>query len=94
MERYLIETPHTAAQCLALLKQVNAQGYLSNFDWGCGARVHTGWAIIEAEDEAQARLAVPPLVRGTARVVRLSRYDSAALAAFEEIEAKNAEGQA
>lgn len=29
--------------------------------------VHTGWAIIEAENEAEARLAVPPLVRGQAR---------------------------
>lgn len=90
MERYLIETPHTAQECLALLKQINAQGYLTHFDWGCGARVHTGWAIIEAEDEAQARLAVPPLVRARARVVRLSKYDSASIELFEKEESKDA----
>jgi hypothetical protein len=90
MERYLIETPHEAQECLALLKQVNAQGYLTHFDWGCGARVHTGWAIIEAEDENQARLAVPPLVRNRARVVRLSKYDSASIESFEKEEAKDA----
>jgi hypothetical protein len=26
--------------------------------------VHTGWAVIEADNEVEARLAVPPLVRG------------------------------
>ena len=47
------------------------------FDWGCMNGVHTGWAIIEAENEAQAHLAVPPLVRGQARVVRLNKFDAA-----------------
>jgi hypothetical protein len=93
MDRYLIETPHTAAECLTLLKEINAQGYLRHFDWGCGSRVHTGWAIIEAENEAQAMLAVPPLVRRSARAVRINKYDSADLAAFEE-EEENKKGKA
>jgi hypothetical protein len=83
MERYLIETPHTKEECLALLKEVKAQGYLRHFDWGCGSRVHTGWAIIEAEDDAQASLAIPPLVRSKARVVKLSKYDAASIESFE-----------
>lgn len=76
MERYLIETPHTVENCLGLIEEINARGYLSHFDWGCRAGVHTGWAVIEAEDEAQARLAVPPLVRKTAHVVRLNKFDA------------------
>ena len=84
MERYLIETPHTKEECLALLKEVNAQGYLRHFDWGCGSRVHTGWAIIEAEDDAQANLAIPSLVRAKARVVRISKYDAASIESFEK----------
>ena len=47
MDRYLIETPHTGPECLVLIKLINAQGYLSNFDWGCEAGIHSGWAIIE-----------------------------------------------
>jgi len=74
MDRYMIETPHTNANCMALLEALNARGYLNNFDWGCKAGVHSGWAIIEAEDEAQARLSVPPLVRDLARVVRLNKF--------------------
>ena len=94
MERYLIETPHTAEECLSLLKEVNAQGYLRHFDWGCGARVHTGWAIIEAEDEAQANLAVPPLVRGKARVVKISKYDDASIRKFEKLVEAEEAGEA
>lgn len=74
MERFLIETPHTAKDCHLLVGQVYAMGYLYHFEWGCPDGVHSGWAIIEAEDEAQARLAVPPIVRNKARVVRLSKF--------------------
>jgi hypothetical protein len=49
-------------------------GYLNNFDWGCEAGVHCGWAIIEAENEAEAKLSVPMLVRKQARVIPIVRY--------------------
>ncbi len=76
MERYIIETPHTDRDCQMLVDQVYAMGYLYHFDWGCKAGVHTGWAIIEADSEADARLAVPPLVRNKARVIRLNKFSS------------------
>src|SRR5262249_24954495 len=63
MDRFLIETPHREQDCLNLIEMFNAQGYLTHFDWGCMNGVHTGWALIEADSEAEARLAVPPLVR-------------------------------
>lgn len=74
MERYLIETPHTDENCLALIDELNAQGYLQHFDWGCRAGIHSGWAVIEAENEVQARLCVPPLVRGNARITQLNKF--------------------
>ena len=74
MDRYLIETPHTAQDCHMLIEQIYAMGYLYHFDWGCQDGVHSGWAVIEAESEAQARLAVPPLVRKKARVIRLNKF--------------------
>ena len=87
MDRYLIETPHAGSECLALIKQLNAQGYLHNFDWGCETGTHTGWAIIEAENEAQARLAVPPLVRGRARITKLNKFDGKTIAHHENLQA-------
>ncbi len=74
MDRYLIETPHTAEDCHRLVGQIYASGFLYHFDWGCKAGVHSGWAIIEAENEAQARLAVPSMMRKQARVVRLNKF--------------------
>jgi hypothetical protein len=76
MTRYLIETPHTGENCKLLVTQVHALGYLHHFEWGCGEGVHCGWAIIEAESEDQARLAVPSLVRDTARVIRLEKFSA------------------
>jgi hypothetical protein len=87
MDRYLIETPHTASECLDLIKLINAQGYLWNFDWGCEAGIHSGWAIIDAENEAQARLAVPPLVRSRARIIRLNKFDATTIKNYEKQQA-------
>src|SRR5215469_4257612 len=87
MNRYLIETPHTAEECLDLIKVLNAQGYLWNFDWGCKAGIHSGWAIIEVENVAQARLVVPPLVRSRARIVKLNKFDATTIEDCEKQEA-------
>jgi hypothetical protein len=76
MQRFLIETPHNELNCKLLLSQVETMGYLHSFDWGCEAGVHSGWAIIEAESEAEARLAVPSVVRHEARVIPIIKYSS------------------
>ena len=87
MDRYLIETPHTVEECLDLIKVLNAQGYLWNFDWRCKAGIHSGWAIIEAENDAEARLVVRPLVRTRARIVKLNKFDGSTFADCEKQEA-------
>ena len=87
MNRYLIETPHSASECLDLIKVLNAQGYLWNFDWGCEAGIHSGWAIIDAENEATARLMVPPLVRPRARIIKLNKFDATAIRHYEKKDA-------
>jgi hypothetical protein len=78
MDRYLVETPHTDQDCRQLIEQIYAMGYLHHFEGGCKSGVHCGWAILEAETEAQARLAVPPLVRSKARVIKLDKFDAEA----------------
>ena len=75
MDRFLIESPHLLGDCKKAMKSVYALGYVHNFDWGCKAGVHTGWAIIEAENESQALWAVPPFLRSGARAVRLVKFD-------------------
>jgi hypothetical protein len=87
MDRYLIETPHTGSECLDLIKLINAQGYLWNFDWGCEGGIHSGWAIVQADNETQARLAVPPLVRSRARIIKLNKFDATTIEDYEKQEA-------
>ena len=74
MNRYLIESPHTKGNCSLVISEVHAMGYLHNFDWGCADGVHCGGAIIEAENEKQARMVVPSIVRNEARVVKLIKF--------------------
>ena len=74
MDRYFIESHHTKEDCTYVLKQVEALGYLTHFEWGCASGVHTGFVIIEAESEAQARMVVPSMGRKEARVVKLNRF--------------------
>jgi len=74
MERFLVESPHTKDDCARVVKQVEAMGYLTHFEWGCKSGNHTGFAIIEADDEAQARMVVPSMARSAARVVKLNKF--------------------
>lgn len=76
MNRYLIESPYVLEDWARLLQQLETMGYLYHFDWGSEAGIHCSWAIIEAESEEEARLAVPPLVRTKASVIKLTRFDA------------------
>jgi hypothetical protein len=76
MDRYLIESPHEAADCKNVIKQVAAAGYLHNFDWGCAEGTHCGWAIIETDSIDHASQIVPWMVRDRARIVKLNKFGS------------------
>lgn len=83
MDKFLVESPHTPHDCKLALKQIHSIGYLNNFEWGCHDGVHTGWAILEAENAAQALAVVPAAVRDKARVVRLSKFESGMVEKWE-----------
>ena len=74
MNRYLVESTHSADDCHHVVEQFIIHGHIINFDWGCEVDVHTGWAILEAENESQALMAVPPRLRSKARAVRLCKF--------------------
>ena len=74
MDRYLVESTHTAEDCHHVIEQFIIHGHIFHFDWGCKAGVHAGWAILEAEDESQALLSVPVQLRPKARAIRLVKF--------------------
>jgi len=80
MKRFLVISNHKAEDCNLALKETLAIGYLTHYDWGCKDGVHTGWAVLEAEDKAQALMSVPTFLRGQATVVRLTKFDPAKIA--------------
>lgn len=51
-------------------------GLSAKFRLGLQAGVHTGWVTIEAEDEKQAMLVVPPFLRNKARAIKLVKLSS------------------
>ncbi len=77
MQRFLIESPHSAENCDQAIKDLHAAGYLHHFEWGCKDNDHTAWAIVEAESLEDARQIVPWYLRDQARVVRLVKFDLA-----------------
>ena len=76
MERYLIESPHSAEDCSKVIEEIELAGYLHHFEWGCKDGVHAAWAIIEAENRAHARQIVPWMVRDKARIVKLVKFEA------------------
>ena len=76
MDRFLIESPHEADDCKRVVKDVSAEGFLYNFDWGCEVGVHKAWAILEAENEAQVLRAVPRALRPKATATRIIKFDA------------------
>jgi hypothetical protein len=76
VKKFLVISSHTGEDCVKALKEVLAIGYLTHFDWGCKDGVHTGWAILDAEDKAEAMMSVPTFLRGQAQVVQLTKFQA------------------
>ena len=62
--------------CVRAIDAAAAQGshYLTRVQFGCEDGVHKSWIFIDAEDEEDARLMVPPVGRETAVIVRVRQY--------------------
>jgi hypothetical protein len=84
MNRYLVETNHTGKDCSDVLRRFADYGYITHFDWGCESGVHTGWAIIEADNETEAMMSVPSLLRLRSRVVGLTKFSPESIQKLHE----------
>jgi len=74
MDRFLIESPHEEGDCRNVVKNVYYLGYLYNCDWGCKAGVHKAWVMIEAENDKQALLLIPPILRNKATATKIVKF--------------------
>ena len=76
MDRYMIISEHTEADCRAAVKHFTQfhAGFLTHFEWGCYDNDHHAYAIIEAESHSQAKLSVPPLFRDHVKAIKLTHF--------------------
>ena len=86
MEKFLIISPHTAEQCLAVLDDMAAKEpqILAKTEWGCMAGDHTGYTMVDAKDEASARKMVPAAVRDQAKVIKLNKFTPEQIKSFHK----------
>ncbi len=76
MDRYIIISEHTAEDCRMVVKEFvhYHAGFLTNFEWGCYDNDHHAYAMLEAENHAQALMAVPPAFRSKAKAIKLTHF--------------------
>jgi hypothetical protein len=78
MPQYMIHHSHDPSpkECFRILDAFVAIGahYLTNAFWGCLAGEHTAWIIVEADDEYQARLMAPPVIRRVAQITTVNKF--------------------
>jgi hypothetical protein len=76
LNRYLIEVAHEPShdECPRLAASLLRAGthFATHAGWGCEAGEHRSWLCVEALDDRDAALIVPPILRPRARVVRLN----------------------
>ena len=87
MAHYLVELPHTDAECLKGLDEIakNGKQALKDVVWGCQAGVHTGWALVKAKSEQEVRdkIASPTMLK-KARVTEVKHYTVKDIAGFHK----------
>ena len=75
MEKYLVCSPHTKEECTQIIKDTMSIGYLTHYYWGCKAGDHCGWALIDADNESEALLSVPPYLRSKSKATKMVQFD-------------------
>ena len=79
MSMFLIESPHTEAECMVVMDDVGKAKQLAAWDWGCMAGNHTGYRMVKAKDEEAALAMVPESVRAKAHAYKLMKMTAAML---------------
>ncbi len=83
---YLIEIPHNEEECLRALDEQLAMGsdVLDRFYFGCMSGDHTGYAIVEAGSESDARRLIPGFLLDKSLITELSKFTPDMIRSFHE----------
>jgi hypothetical protein len=83
--RFIVIARHTPEECLKTLDDVSGKSskLLATFDWGCMVGDHTGYATIEAKDEAAVKAMLPADMRDV-KIVKLNKFTPQQIKSFHE----------
>ena len=84
MKRYIIESPHTAEECLRTLDEELAKGkdVLAKFDFGCKSGDHTAYALVDMNSRDEAIKLVPAFLQSKARIVEVGKFTPEMIKSF------------
>jgi hypothetical protein len=73
---YLIEVPHNEAECLRALDEQLEKGsdILDKFYYGCQVGDHTGYAIVDANNEEEVRRLIPDFLFDKSLINEVSKF--------------------
>ena len=78
VSEYLIEFPHTTDNCMQMQMlaglDMDYPELLPMISWGCMADNHGGWAMVDAESDAEALDMLPITMRDKVRVTKLNKF--------------------
>jgi hypothetical protein len=91
---FMIASPHTQEECMAAIDAVAAKGpeNLSQWNWGCMAGDHTGYAFVTATDDKSALANVPENIRAKAKATKVDRFTMDQIKMFHEQAKSKSEG--
>jgi hypothetical protein len=83
--RFMVIASHTPEDCLKTLDEANAKGkkFLGQFEWGCMVGDHTGYAMVEAKDEASVKSMLPASMQ-SAKIVKINKFTADQIKSFHE----------
>jgi hypothetical protein len=86
MAKYMIEMPHTNAECLRAMDEISAQGkeFLAKTQFACGVEPHISFTLVDAENKQKAEAMVPKFLRAKAKVFEVETYTQDEIRAYHE----------
>ncbi len=83
---YLIKLPHTPETCLKTLDKLSSESpeLLNKIEWGCLSGDHTGYLIIDGENEVAVLQTLPADFRPEAKVEKVDKFTMAQIKSLHQ----------
>lgn len=87
MAKYMIQSKHTKGECVQAVNEILKKNpkLLEETHFGCMGGDHTGWVIVEANNESEARNKIPSSLRSKVHVVKVVKFTPGQIKFIHEV---------